>query len=61
MLDEKGAIWTAHTLNKVPFIICSKEYKLKAGDFSLGNVAPTLLEIMDIKLPKEMTAKSMLE
>lgn len=61
MLDDKGVIWTAHTLNKVPFIICSNEYKLVKDNFSLSNIATTLLDIMGIKAPKEMTAKSMLE
>jgi len=61
MLDDKGAMWTAHTLNKVPFIICSKDYELLNEQFSLGNISPTILEIMGIKAPKEMTAKSMLK
>jgi len=53
MLDEKNNKVTTHTTSKVPFIITDKKLKLeKSGD--LTNVAPTVLDYMDIAVPKEM-------
>ena len=56
MFDEKGTILTKHTTNKVPFILVSdknKNAKLKE-DGSLANVAPTILELMNIEKPETM-------
>ena len=53
MLDENNQLVTMHTLNKVPFIITDKDVSLKEGG-SLLNVAPTILDYMDIALPEEM-------
>ena len=53
MLDEQGNPVTTHTTSLVPFIITDQKIKLKDGG-SLVNVAPTILEYMDIALPKEM-------
>lgn len=51
---------TAHTLNKVPFALIGKENcKLKKNG-KLGDIAPTILELMNIKKPKEMTGNSLL-
>ncbi len=59
MLDETGGIVTTHTTSNVPFIITDEKIKLKEnGD--LTNVAPTILEYMDIAIPKEMDAKSLI-
>lgn len=53
MLDESDQPVTTHSLSKVPFIMVDDKVSLKAeGD--LTNVAPTILEYMDIALPKEM-------
>lgn len=53
MLDDKNQKVTTHTLSKVPFIITDESVELKeSGD--LTNVAPTILEYMDIALPTEM-------
>lgn len=53
MIGENGEKITTHTLNKVPFIITDTNIVLKdSGD--LTNVAPTILEYMDIALPPEM-------
>ena len=62
MNDEKtGEPYTAHTTNPVPFILVSDEkHKLREGG-CLADVAPTLLELMGIPQPKEMTGKSLLE
>ncbi|MBO4600716.1 MAG: 2,3-bisphosphoglycerate-independent phosphoglycerate mutase [Bacilli bacterium] len=53
MYDENKVPVTTHTLSKVPFIILDNKVKL-ADDGSLVNVAPTILEYMDIAVPKEM-------
>lgn len=53
MLDKEGNKLTAHTTNLVPFIICDNKYILKNG--KLGDIAPTMLTIMNEKIPKEMT------
>ncbi len=62
MIDEKtGEPYTAHTTNPVPFILVSEEkHKLREGG-CLADVAPTLLELMGIPQPKEMTGKRLLE
>lgn len=53
MLDEFGNPVTTHTTSKVPFIITDNNVQLKkTGD--LTNVAPTILEYMDIAVPEEM-------
>ncbi len=44
---------TAHTLNDVPFVVCKEGVTLKKG--GLDNVAATILEIMDIHAPKDMS------
>ena len=53
ILDENEEPVTTHTLAKVPFIIVDENVKLKSeGD--LTNIAPTILDYMDIAKPKEM-------
>lgn len=62
MIDYKtGAPWTAHTTNPVPFILVNADpsYKLREGG-SLSDIVPTLIELMGMKQPKEMTGKSLL-
>ena len=53
MKNPDGSICTTHTLSKVPFIITDKKIKLKENG-TLANVAPTILDYMDIALPKDM-------
>ncbi|MBQ7339270.1 MAG: 2,3-bisphosphoglycerate-independent phosphoglycerate mutase [Clostridia bacterium] len=63
MFDENGKPFTAHTTNLVPFIVVGEEFigrELKEGG-KLCDVAPTLLEIMNVDIPKEMTGKSLLK
>jgi len=53
MLDENNKVVTTHTLSKVPFIITDNYIELKkSGDIT--QVAPTILDYMDIAKPKEM-------
>ena len=53
--NKKGQIQvrTAHSLNKVPFIIVDDDnkYEFVEGEFGLANVAPTVVKIMDLKAP----------
>ena len=53
MKTNGNEIITTHTLNKVPFIVTDSNIELEDGG-SLCNVAPTILEYMDIALPSEM-------
>jgi 2,3-bisphosphoglycerate-independent phosphoglycerate mutase len=47
---------TSHTLNPVPFILISEKYhELKKSEGSLADVAPTILKMMDLPAPAEMT------
>lgn len=62
LLDyETGEPFTAHTTNPVPFILVNADpaYKLREGG-CLADIAPTLIELMGLKQPKEMTGKSLL-
>ena len=55
-LNEDGSPNTAHSLNPVPSILVSDDYKnIKEG--ILADVAPTLLKIMGLEIPKDMTGK----
>ena len=59
MYDNNENVITSHTSNPVPFIICDKNYKLKEKG-CLGNIAPTILDIMGIQKPVEMTEDSLI-
>ena len=60
MINEDGSPNTAHTTNLVPCILIDKEYKKPLKDGKLGDLAPTILELMGIAKPKEMTGTSLL-
>lgn len=55
MINEDGSPNTAHTLNPVPFFIIDKTWKGTVNAGKLGDLAPTILEMMDIPIPPEMT------
>lgn len=62
LLDyETGIPFTAHTTNPVPFILVNYDsaYTLREGG-CLADIAPTLIEMMGMEQPKEMTGKSLL-
>ena len=70
MLDREGNPWTAHTTNPVPFILVEGEGVKIPGhgtnvalrsDGKLADIAPTILEILQLPIPPEMTGKSLLE
>lgn len=63
MLDENENVFTAHTTNDVPIIFCCKDktdLNLR-DDGKLADIAPTMLKILDIDKPKEMTGKSLIK
>ena len=59
--EETGEPWTAHTSNPVPFILVNYDpaYCLREGG-CLADIAPTLIEMMGMEKPAEMTGKSLL-
>lgn len=59
MLNDKGGPFTAHTCNLVPFAIYGYNCELKKSG-SLCDIAPTILEILGIKKPAEMTGESLI-
>ena len=58
---ETGAPFTAHTTNPVPFILVNADpsYKLREGG-CLADIVPTIIELMGMEQPVEMTGKSLL-
>jgi 2,3-bisphosphoglycerate-independent phosphoglycerate mutase len=69
MRDEQGNPWTAHTTNPVPFILIEGERCKIPGhgaevslrdDGCLADIAPTILEILQIPKPSEMTGRSLI-
>ncbi len=56
MINEDGSPNTAHTLNKVPIFLINSIYS-KISKGKLADVAPTLLKIMNIDIPDDMTGK----
>ena len=61
MINEDGTPNTAHTTNLVPCILVDNEYKGKLKDGKLGDLAPTILELMGIPRPPQMTGNVLLE
>lgn len=59
MRNKDGSINTSHTTNRVPFIVTNKKIKLTDG--CLGDIAPTILYLMGLKIPKEMTGNVLIK
>ncbi len=59
MKNPDGSPHTAHTTNPVPFIVVDKDVK-NIKDGVLGDIAPTILKLMGIEQPKEMTRHSLI-
>lgn len=61
LINDDGSPNTAHTLNLVPLFVIDKNWhgKLKPG--KLGDIAPTILHIMGLHVPKEMTGEILME
>lgn len=60
-VNEDGTPNTAHSLNPVPFIYVSENKNAKVKDGILADVAPSILHIMGLEQPKEMTGKNLIE
>ncbi|MCI8645517.1 MAG: 2,3-bisphosphoglycerate-independent phosphoglycerate mutase [Firmicutes bacterium] len=61
MLKEDGSVVTAHSLNPVPLLHIAKDpVQLKDGG-KLADLAPTLLELMNLPIPEEMTGESLIK
>lgn len=62
MIDLKtGEPHTAHTTNLVPLILISEKEGIKLKQGKLADLAPTILELMNIEKPEEMTGESLIE
>jgi 2,3-bisphosphoglycerate-independent phosphoglycerate mutase len=60
MKDEIGQMNKKHTSNRVPFLINQRGLKFN-NDQGLSNIAPTLLTLLGLDIPQEMTALSLLK
>ena len=61
MINPDGSPNTAHTLNPVPFFIIDKEWHGTIDAGKLGDIAPTILKMMNIPVPSEMTGNILIE
>ena len=59
MINDDNSPNTAHTTNPVPFIMIDNDIK-KISNGVLGDIAPTILELMNINKPQKMTGKSLI-
>ena len=59
MACDDGTPFTAHTTNPVPFIVCGLDCKLREGG-RLADISPTMLKILGLEQPKEMTGESII-
>src|SRR5690606_10039746 len=60
MINEDGSINTAHTTNLVPCILIDKKFK-HIKDGKLGDVAPTVLSLLGLNIPAEMTGNVLVD
>lgn len=61
MIDEEsGQVHTAHTMNKVPLLYVGRNKVTLAEDGSLADLAPTILNLLGVEQPKEMTGRSLI-
>ena len=60
MIDRDGSPYTAHTLNPVNFIIAGERFKeIRLKDGILGDIAPTILKILEMEKPQDMTGDAL--
>jgi 2,3-bisphosphoglycerate-independent phosphoglycerate mutase len=59
-LNADGTANTAHSLNPVPFIYVTENKNARVLDGVLADVAPSILHIMGLEQPKEMTGKNLI-
>ena len=63
MLTGEGKVSTQHSLNRVPFVVAAKRFEgksdlLRDGDMGLSDIAPTILKLLGMEQPEEMTGRS---
>src|SRR4030095_3753003 len=61
MINEDGSPNTAHTLNPVPLFIIDNEWKGKLKPGKLADIAPSILTIMGLPIPSEMTGNVLID
>ncbi|MEJ8758334.1 2,3-bisphosphoglycerate-independent phosphoglycerate mutase [Pontibacter sp. H259] len=61
MINEDGTPNTAHTTNLVPCVLVSNTFKGELHEGKLGDIAPTILELMGVPQPAEMTGQSLIK
>lgn len=61
MINEDGSPNTAHTTSLVPCVLVDDSYKGRLKDGKLGDLAPTILTLMGIPIPKEMTGTVLID
>ncbi len=65
MLDADGKVLTQHSLSRVPFIVASRDLEgrtdhLEQRDWGLADIAPTILTLLGLPIPREMTGRSII-
>ncbi len=60
MYEPDGSAFTAHTTNPVPFIVVGQDCELREGGV-LADIAPTMLKLLELPQPAEMTGKSLIK
>jgi 2,3-bisphosphoglycerate-independent phosphoglycerate mutase len=61
MLEPDGSPNTAHSLNPVPLIVTAPSLELRPEGSILADVAPTVLDLLGIEQPSQMTGRSLIE
>ena len=61
MYEDDGSPFTAHTTNPVPLVVVGKECALKQEGGKLCDLSPTMLDIMGLEIPAEMSGVSLIE
>ena len=60
MYEPDGSAFTAHTTNPVPFVVVGEDCELREGGV-LADIAPTMLQLLGLPQPAEMTGKSLIK
>ena len=61
MLEEDGSPFTAHTTNPVPFIVVGEDCEVVEEGGVLADISPTIIKLLGLPQPKEMTGKSLIK
>ncbi len=61
VINEDGTPNTAHTINPVPFVLVDENKRLKDQTGTIADIAPTILKLLNLEIPKEMTGTSLID